>query len=239
MGQFSTENCDKALLKMKIACMQPYFLPYIGYWQLINAVDEFVILDDVQYITRGWINRNKISNNGNDQWFTIPLEGANRNKKINELKICSPSIWLPKLKRTIEYNFKRSPNFDEGYQLLNTISNCKTNDLKNFLVRSIKLICEFLGIKNNIVLSSEISPKDKLKGQTRIIHICKKLNASIYYNPLGGIELYKGEDFTNEGIELNFIKTNSKSSFLNSILESIMIYSKNEIRDELNNFNLI
>lgn len=224
---------------MKIACMQPYFLPYIGYWQLINAVDEFVILDDVQYITRGWINRNKISNNGNDQWFTIPLEGANRNKKINELKICSPNIWLPKLKRTIEYNFKKSPNFDEGYQLLNTITNYKTNDLKNFLVRSIKLICEFLGIENNIVLSSEISPKDKLKGQTRIIHICKKMNASFYYNPQGGIELYNKEDFTKEKIELNFIKTNSNNSFLYSILESIMIYSKNEIQDELKNFSLI
>ena len=215
--------------------MQPYFLPYLGYWQLINAVDKFVILDDVQYITKGWVNRNKICINGNDQWITIPLEGANRNKLINELKICSPNHWLPKFKRTIEYSFKKTTNFDKGFQLFNTIINSNTNDLATFLVRSIKLICDFLDIDTDIILSSEISPFDTMKGQTRIIHICKKLNASSYYNPQGGIKLYSKEDFTKEKIELNFIKTNSN----NSILESIMIYSKNEIQDELKNFSLI
>jgi hypothetical protein len=224
---------------MKIACMQPYFLPYIGYWQLINAVDKFVILDDVQYITKGWINRNKICINGNDRWITIPLEGANRNKLINELKICSPNNWAPKLKRTIEYSFKNAPNFDEGYQFFNTIINCKTNDLTTCLVKSIKLICDFLGIDTTIILSSDISPEDSFKGKDRIIHICKKLNASFYYNPQGGIKLYKKEDFIKEKIELDFIKTNSKKSFLYSFLETMMIYSRNEIQDELKNFNLI
>ena len=219
--------------------MQPYFLPYIGYWQLINAVDKFVILDDVQYITRGWINRNKICTNANDQWITIPLEKASRNKLINELKICSPNNWVPKFQRTIEYNFHKSPNFEEGFQLFNTIINFQTNDLTTFLVRSIKLICGFLGIDNNITLSSKISPEDSLKGQARIIHICKKLNASFYYNPQGGIELYNKEEFIKENIELGFIKTNSKNSFLYSFLVSMMMYSRNEIQNELKNFNLI
>ena len=219
--------------------MQPYFLPYIGYWQLINAVDKFVILDDVQYITRGWINRNKIFVNGKDQWITIPLEGANRNRLINELKICSPNNWAPKLKRNIDYNFKKSQNFKEGYELFSRIIDCNTNDLSSFLVRSIKLICDFLDIDTDIILSSEISPLDILKGQARIIHICKKLNASFYYNPQGGIELYNKEEFIKENIELGFIKTNSKNSFLYSFLVSMMIYSRNEIQNELKNFNLI
>lgn len=219
--------------------MQPYFLPYIGYWQLINAVDMFVILDDVQYITKGWINRNKICIDGNEQWITIPLEKANRNKLINELQICSPNNWVPKFQRTIDYNFKKSPNFEEGLQLLNTIINFKTKDLTTFLVRSIKLICGFLGIDTNITLSSELSPKDSLKGQARIIHICKKLNASSYYNPQGGIELYNKAEFIKDKIELNFIKTNSKNSFLYSFLACMMMYSRNEIQNELKNFNLI
>ena len=106
---------------MKIACMQPYFLPYIGYWQLINAVDKFVILDDVQYITKGWINRNKIYINGNDQWFTIPLECASRNKLINEIKILPHSEWFPKLSRTINYNYKNDKHYKEFYPLLEDI----------------------------------------------------------------------------------------------------------------------
>ena len=219
--------------------MQPYFLPYLGYWQLIHAVDKFVILDDVQFITKGWINRNKIYVNGKDQWITIPLEGANRNKLINELKICSPNNWAAKLQRTIEYNFKKAPNFEEGYQLFQSIINFKTNDLTTLLVRSIKLICNFLNIQTEVILSSDITSINSLKGQARIIYICKKLNSSFYYNPQGGIDLYKKEDFTKENIQLNFVRTNSKSSFLYSFLESMMMYSRNEIRNELNNFNLI
>ena len=117
---------------MKIACMQPYFLPYIGYWQLINTVDKFVILDDVQYITRGWINRNKICINDKEQWITIPLKDASKNKLINEIQICPTEQWIPKLQRTTTYNFRNSPNFEEGYKLFNKILSCKINDLTSF-----------------------------------------------------------------------------------------------------------
>ena len=103
--------------------MQPYFLPYIGYWQLINAVDKFVILDDVQYITKGWVNRNKIIVNGKENWITIPLKNANRNRMINEIEICDKSLWLPKFERSIKYNFKNSIFFKEIYELIDCILN--------------------------------------------------------------------------------------------------------------------
>jgi hypothetical protein len=88
--------------------MQPYFLSYIGYWQLIHAVDKFVILDDVQYITKGWINRNKIIVNGKEQWITIPMMNANKNRMINEIEIWDKSQWFPKFNKLISYNFSKS-----------------------------------------------------------------------------------------------------------------------------------
>ena len=224
---------------MKIACMQPYFVPYIGYWQLINAVDRFVILDDVQYITRGWINRNKICVNDKDQWITIPLKDASKNKLINEIQICPTEQWIPKLQRTILYNFRKSPNFEEGYKLFNKILSCKINDLTSFLVRSIKLISEYLDINTKFFLASELLPKQKLKAQERIISLCKDLDGCHYYNLSGGVGLYNERDFKVNDLKLFFIKTKSENSFLNSILECLMIYSKDEIKNEIKNFSQI
>jgi len=211
--------------------MQPYFLPYIGYWQLINSVDKFVILDDVQYITKGWINRNKIYIDGKEQWITIPLEKANRNKLINELKICSSNNWKPKLQRTIEYNFKKSPNFEEGFQLFNTIINFKTNDLTTFLVRSIKLICKYLDIETEILIASKISNENNLLGEERILHLCHRLKAIEYVNLPGGKNLYDKYNFKNNNIYLKFIKENKNKK---SILELIMMFSKKNIYEYLN-----
>lgn len=106
--------------------MQPYFIPYMGYWQLLNYVDKFVILDDVQYITRGWINRNKISLHKKDYWLKIPLKNANKNKIINEIYIENQNIIIRKILRTIELNFIKSENVDFALKLiLQKISNHK------------------------------------------------------------------------------------------------------------------
>jgi hypothetical protein len=223
---------------MKIACMQPYFLPYIGYWQLINAVEKFVILDDVQYIKRGWINRNKVSVNEKDQWITIPLENANRNKLINEIEICSPNNWVPKLKRTIEYHFNKSPNFEGGYKLLNKIINFNGNDLTTFLVSSIKSICKELNIKTEFYRSSEIKVPKNAISQQRIIYICKQFNASEYINLSGGRELYEHEKFNCNKIDLNFIKSNSYFKF-SSMIELMLLFDFENIKNELENYRNI
>ena len=92
--------------------MQPYFLPYLGYWQLLNTVDKFIILDDVQFIKRGWINRNKILNDGQKDWLSIPLLNAKISQNINQIEIVNPDEWRPKMLRKIEYNYKKYPSLD-------------------------------------------------------------------------------------------------------------------------------
>lgn len=89
---------------MKIAIMQPYIFPYIGYFQLINAVDKFIIYDDVNYIKQGWINRNKILLNNEDYLFTFPLKNASSYKKINEIELSENlySKWKIKFFKTLE-----------------------------------------------------------------------------------------------------------------------------------------
>ena len=222
---------------MKVACMQPYFLPYVGYWQLIKAVDKFVILDDVQYITRGWVNRNKIFVNGKENWITIPLKNANRNRMINEIEICDKSLWLPKFERSILYNFRKSPNFEEGYQILKGILNFEKYNLSDFLVRSIKLICESLEIKTKILMSSNFSSNKKLKGQEMIINICKQIDASEYVNLSGGLKLYDRKFFNYNKINLNFIKSNSYFQYL-SIIELILSYDFKDIKNELPKYEI-
>lgn len=212
--------------------MQPYFLPYIGYWQLINAVDKFIILDDVQYITRGWINRNKVCINGNDQWITIPLEGASRNRLINELKIIPHSEWFPKLSRTINYNYNSYKYYKEFYPILEEILLYNDLYLINYLIYSINKILEYLGIKKSILLSSEIDRGGNLNGQDRIIYLCQQANANLYLNLPGGTSMYCNDTFKQANLDLEFINVNSSELELNqkfknlSILHLIMTYGK-------------
>ena len=223
---------------MKVACMQPYFLPYIGYWQLIHAVDKFVILDDVQYITKGWVNRNKIIVNGKEKWITIPLKNANRNRMINEIEICDKSLWLPKFERSIKYNFKNSIFFKEIYELIDCILNNEENNLSKFLLNSISSICNYLGIKTDILVSSSCSPKRELKGESRIIEICKNIGASSYINLPGGKNLYNNSSFSEEGIDLHFLEENKNEEYLCSIAQILFEKNKQAIKSELYKFKL-
>jgi hypothetical protein len=219
---------------MKIACMQPYFLSYIGYWQLIHAVDKFVILDDVQYITKGWINRNKIIVNGKEQWITIPMMNANKNRIINEIKICNKNQWLPKFKRSISYNFSKSIFFKDTHELLNKIMDYEDNNLCNFLIHSISCICEYLEIKTEILIASNCCPKKELQGQSRIINICTNLGASSYINLPGGKGLYDSSFFLEAGVSLNFLNYCLKQDFLFSIAQTLFENNKHDIKSELN-----
>ena len=223
---------------MKVAIMQPYFLPYIGYWQLIHAVDKFVILDDVQYITKGWVNRNKIIVNGKENWITIPLKNANRNRMINEIEICDKSLWLPKFERSIKYNFKNSIFFKEIYELIDCILNNEENNLSKFLLNSISSICNYLEINTDILVSSSCSPKRELKGESRIIEICKNIGASSYINLPGGKNLYNNASFSEEGIDLHFLEEKNNEEYLCSIAQIIFEKNKQDIKSELYKFKL-
>ena len=215
--------------------MQPYFLPYIGYWQLIHSVDKFVILDDVQYITKGWINRNKIIVKGKEQWVTIPLKDANRNRMINEIEICDKTEWLPKIKRSITYNFSKSIFFEDIVKLLNGILDYEENNLSKFLIKSISSICEYLGIRTELLVSSSFSPRKESSGQARIIEICKKLRADSYINLPGGKNLYSFDCFESQSINLKFLDKVNETERQYSILENLFNESAKKINVSLVN----
>ena len=189
---------------MTLGIMQPYFMPYIGYWQLMAAVDKYVIYDDVNFIKKGWINRNNILVNGAKQLFTISLEGVSQNKLINEILIADDFV---KLRKTISMAYSKAPYYKETMELLDIIFAYDSKNLAKFLENSIRLVAKYLGIKTEILLSSNIEKDNSLKGQDKILDICKCLNADVYYNAIGGQELYDKEKFKVNGIDLYFVQS--------------------------------
>ena len=232
---------------MKIGIMQPYFLPYIGYWQLLNAVDKYVIYDDVNYIKGGWINRNRILINKEAKYFNIKLNSASPNKLINEVEVSLDKIYQKKLLKTIEENYKKAPFFNETYPIIKSIIEKEEKNLAKYLEYSIKKICFYLDIKTELLISSNLEKNNSLKGKDKVIEICKKLGGLEYYNAVGGQELYSFEEFKSNGIELKFLKTEeiNYQQFNNefipylSILDVMMFNSKEKVKEFLNNYSLI
>lgn len=232
---------------MKIGIMQPYFLPYIGYWQLLNAVDKYVIYDDVNYIKGGWINRNRILINKEAKYFNVKLNSASPNKLINEVEVSLDKIYQKKLLKTIEENYKKAPFFYEVFPVIQEIIENEETNLAKYLEYSIKEICSYLDIKTKILISSDLEKNNFLKGKDKVIEICKKLDGTEYYNAIGGQELYSFKEFKNNGIELKFLKTELieykqlKNQFIPnlSILDIMMFNSKEKIVEFLNNYTLI
>jgi len=236
-------NCENNQL-MKIAIMQPYFFPYIGYFQLINAVDKFVLYDDVNFIKQGWINRNRILLNNKDFFLTLQLSGASSFKRINEIKIGNNK---DNLLKTIEQAYKKSPYFDKVFSIFESVLKNPETNLAVFLEYSIKTINNYLDIPTEILISSQINKKNELKGQEKVIEICKKLNTDDYINSFGGMELYSKENFLDQNIHLKFLKTNEikYNQFNNefvpflSIIDILMFNSKEEVKGFLNKYTLI
>ena len=187
---------------MKLCVMQPYFLPYLGYWQLIKYTDKYIIFDDVNYIKKGYINRNKILPKAGLYEFTLPLDSASQNKKIYELRLLGNH---EKILKTIFQGYKASINFDSIYPVMEDIFNFKSLVLVDFIEHSIKKICQLLSIKIEILKSSEIFLDES--GVNKIIPLCKLYSANVYVNPIGGMHIYKKEDFLDKNIELRFIKS--------------------------------
>ena len=201
---------------MKLAVMQPYLFPYLGYWQLLAAVDKFVILDDVNYINRGWINRNRVAVNGKPAWFTVPLVGASQNRLINEMEIVPDNGWKRKMERMMSEAYAQAPEAQDVLPLLHRWLAGASGSLSRFLYETIKEVATFLGIATTIVPSSSIYPKNDLKGQFRILDICRREGATTYVNPPGGSEIYDAELFRRAGIELIFLQPDLHTGQLQS-----------------------
>jgi hypothetical protein len=232
---------------MKLAIMQPYFLPYIGYFQLINAVDKFVILDDVNYINRGWINRNRILVNNKDLMITIPLKEASQNKLILDSYISDDEKWQSKILKTIEMTYKKTSQFKQVFPLIEKIIQYSDKNIANFNLNSIEQINRYLGINTEIIPSSKIYNNGNLKGQDRILDICIKEKADFYINPIGGSELYQKEVFKLHNIDLAFLKClpieykQHNCLFISclSVIDVLMFNTIDETHHLLNKFDLL
>jgi hypothetical protein len=232
---------------MRLAIMQPYFLPYIGYFQLIAATDLFVVYDNIQYTKKGWFNRNRMLLNGTDKLFSLPLKKDSDFLDVVEREISqdfNPDKFLNQFKGA----YIRAPYFAEVYLLLEQIVRYDEWNLFRFIYHSIVRTCEYLGIDTKISISSDIAIDHKLKNQDRVIALCKAVGADTYINPIGGIDLYAKDEFEANNIELKFIQSNpfEYSQFGNdfvpwlSIVDVMMFSPCDTIRECIShNYDLI
>ncbi len=231
---------------MKAGIMQPYFFPYIGYWQLMNAVDVYVIYDDVNYIKRGWINRNRILINGSPHFFNLPVCGASQNKRICEIRVNHDERLVRKNLTALKLNYGKAPYFDKVYPLLERILQCRKTNLTEYLRESIEGISSYLDIHTKLLQSSSLKKDDRLKGEEKVLDICRILGADTYINAAGGRGLYSSLRFKEQGIQLYFLETGdiryrqAGDSFYEnlSIIDVMMFNSKEDIKVMLEKYTL-
>lgn len=183
--------------------MQPYFFPYIGYFQLIHASDKFISLDDVNFIPGGWINRNRILINGKPSYFSIQISDASQNRKINETKINVYEGWRDDLLKKLRISYSRAPYYTNCFTVVRNTLNISSDLISEIAFRSILEVCQYAGLEREFGYSS---PDGDLKGPEKIIDICRRENAGTYVNLPGGAELYSREQFAAQGITLKFIE---------------------------------
>lgn len=219
----------------KIAICQPYFAPYIGYFQLINAVDVFVSYDDVNFIKGGWINRNKWVVNGEESMFSIPLRGQSPNKKINETMIDWKNKSLRKFLKTLESSYSKAKNKDDVLEIVNTILDSRAETIAQLSLLSLQHFCKYLDIGTEFKVSS-IERYEKTGDRVKnLVNICYAEGARHYINPIGGTKLYDKKEFSSYGINLNFLQGSPSLS----IIDVCMNIPKEEIKNKLNECRLI
>jgi hypothetical protein len=189
---------------MKLGIMQPYFFPYIGYWQLIGAAERFVIYDDVNYIKGGWVNRNRILVNGAPSFFTAPLHQPSPYRKICET-VLHPSRWRDKLVKTVENTYRRAPGFNEVFPVVEELIRNETDNLAAYLAHQLRTLAAFMGIRTEFVETSRCYGNAHLSGQARVLDICQREGATTYINAPGGRALYDAGAFRAAGTQLRFI----------------------------------
>lgn len=210
---------------MKIAIMQPYLFPYIGYFKLVNSVNKFVFLDDVKYIKKGWINRNRIILFGKDHYFTIPLSGATQNKLICDLSIYNDYNWKRKLEQSIYHSYSKAKNFKQIYNLISPVLFGENSLIGDMAKQSIKVVADYLIIPTEFINTSKIYNNSSLKGEERILDICLKENSTEYINLKGGHALYSNLNFNKYNLKLTFMNTNFSSypQFASTFIPSLSI----------------
>jgi hypothetical protein len=233
---------------MRLALMQPYLFPYIGYFQLMKAVDTFVVYDDVQYMKGGWINRNRVLLDGKDHLFTFRVKRDSLDLSINKREF-SESIACNGAKFTalLHNCYRKAPFYPQVSVLLEEILAYEERNVALFIMNSLRLLCGYLGINCTLLFSSGLEKNSDLKSQDRVIDIVRRMNADQYINAIGGVDLYDKGVFANKCIKLNFIKPCLREyrQFDNpfiaglSIIDVCMFNDAENIRKLLDSYELI
>jgi len=229
---------------MIIGSNQPYFFPYLGYWQLMNLSDIYVLSDSMQFIKKGYVNRNNILFDGKRHLLTLEVLGVNSESLINEVTVGNNQ---KKILKTIFHAYKKAPRFEETYPFIEKIILYDEKNLAKYIGNSIQKIARYLDMDTKFICLSDLQGETTLRAQDRTIDICKRLNADRYINAIGGQELYDKERFQAEGISLNFLRSEPAAyqQFDNefepnlSIIDVMMFNSKDEIKEMLEQYVLI
>lgn len=204
---FECSSC----LGRRLAIMQPYLFPYVGYFQLVAAVDRFIFYDDVNFMKGGWVNRNRLLLSGGVQWFTFPLSGASSHSKINEIQVQQGDVWRRKLLSSVRQSYGKAKYFAQAYALLEDVVMSGEASMSSLAQRSIVSVASYLGIETKFVSSTGRYRNEGLHGTERVLDICKKEAATEYHNLPGGERLYLEEQFASAGISLFFVRPNLAS----------------------------
>jgi hypothetical protein len=229
-----------------LAVMQPYLLPYIGYWQLLAAVDCFVVYDNIEYAKKGWINRNRFLRNGADAFFTVPLKGASDFLDVRDRSIADsfdPGALLQRLASA----YRKAPSFATVFPLIEAIIGAEPRNLFDYLYHSIVATAAYLEIRTPIVVSSTVAIDHGLKAERKVLALCQALGAARYVNAIGGRALYSVQAFAEQGIELKFIQSRPivypqfDRPFVPglSIVDVMMFNSKDVVRAMLGECDLV
>jgi hypothetical protein len=231
-----------------LGVMQPYFLPYIGYFQLICAVDEFVIYDNIEFTKRGWINRNQMLLDGHSATFSIPVKNDSDFLDIRERKLARDcGRQKRKILNQMREAYRRAPYFDTVYPLVELCLMHKQEDLFLFIRHSLDQVCKHLTVSTPFVVSSSIAMNHSLRGQDRVLETCRQRSADHYINPIGGKALYEREAFASRGIGLSFLKARATkyeqfgNNFIPSlsIIDVMMFNERSRVRELLEAYDLV
>lgn len=238
------------LIGKSIAIMQPYIFPYLGYFQLVNAVDEFVFYDDVNFIKQGWVNRNQILVNQKSFMFSVPIKNISSFSKICDTEIDERAFdkWRAKFLRTLSQSYKKAEYFSVVFPLIEDVLSVEPFSISMLAEKSIISIASYLDIPTKFSRSSEsFSESQYMDKAERLTYICKTMDATRYINAIGGQEIYSKSDFDKAEIELSFLRYNLPcykqyaDTFIPglSMIDVLMFNDKARVQAMLSNYELV
>lgn len=233
---------------MRLAIMQPYLFPYVGYFQLAAAVDRFVFLDDVQYIQRGWINRNRFPMDGEPRYFTVPVRHGGQHAMIKDVMVATEQHrMIRQTIKTVGQRYQRAPQFSRVFPIFEAVMRRREISIADMAIESVRSVYQYLDCGPAWVVSSARNYRNRqLSGQDRVIDICRQEGAILYVNPPNGRYLYSAQVFRENGVALRFLNPviepypQGSEAFLAamSILDLLMHLPREEVRRHVANVSL-